>query len=77
MSNINQAICQEISEWIIQSKSNREFALNHNIDEKIVRKILDSNQVYHIPVETLFRICEARNLPLSKFFNKIENEFGN
>ena len=68
MIDINKKICNYISEeWISESKSNRSFAINHNIDEKTVRKILQPNG-YGIPVSTLKKICEARELNLSTFF---------
>lgn len=69
--NINFLICTAISKWILDAKSNRDFALNHNIDEKIVRRILDDKE-YRIPVETLKKICDARQLKLSSFFSSIQ-----
>lgn len=69
--NINFLISNAISEWIKDAKSNRDFALNHNIDEKIVRRILDEKE-YRIPVETLKRICDARQVKLSDFFSEIK-----
>ena len=68
--NINFLICSTIEQWIKDAKSNRDFALNHNIDEKMVRRILDKKE-YHIPVETLNKICEARQIKLSKFFEDL------
>jgi len=68
--NINFLISKAISEWIKDAKSNRDFGLNHDIDEKIVRRILDDKE-YRIPVETLKRICDARQIKLSEFFSKI------
>lgn len=73
MRNINIKICRILSGWIIQSKSNREFALNHNIDEKMVRRILDDKE-YRLPIETLNKICEARGIKLSQFFKLVEEE---
>ncbi|WP_445750205.1 transcriptional regulator [Polaribacter sp.] len=73
MSGINKKICNYISEeWISKSKSNRSFALDHNIDEKTVRKILLENG-YRIPVRTVEKICEAKEMKLSTFF-KLINE---
>lgn len=72
MSNINREICKYISnEWISTYESNRSFALDHDIDEKMVRKILDEDE-YRIPVETLKKICDAREISLSEFFERIE-----
>lgn len=71
MVDINKRICNYISsEWIASSKSNRTFALDHNIDEKTVRKILQ-NDGYRIPVKTLHKICEAREIRLFDFFKLI------
>ena len=71
MFNINEEIYNYISvEWISKYPSNRSFALDHDIDEKIVRKILDENE-YRIPVETLKKICDSRELKLSDFFKKL------
>jgi len=68
MSEINQKICNYIAkEWIQKSKSNRSFAIDHNIDEKTVRKILLEDG-YEIPLLTLSRICEAKEMKLSTFF---------
>ncbi|WP_372938673.1 transcriptional regulator [Seonamhaeicola sp.] len=68
MSEINKKICNLIAEeWISKAKSNRAFALDHNIDEKTVRKILQKDG-YEIPLITLIRICEAKEMKLSTFF---------
>ena len=73
MPDINKRICNYIaSEWISHYKSNRRFAIDYNIDEKTVRKILQ-NDGYRIPVNTLEKICEAKEIKLSAFFELIEN----
>lgn len=70
---INQAICNYITkEWIAKAKSKRAFALDHDIDEKIVRKI-SQKQGYNIPLKTLHRICEARGVKLSQLFKSIDS----
>jgi len=75
MSNI---ICVYIyKNWIESYKSQRSFALDHNIEESIVRKIKNTalkikNTDYNIPVNTLQKICDARNMKLSDFFKIIE-----
>ncbi len=75
MSSINKRICNYISsKWIEKSKSNRAFATEHNIDEKTVRKILEVDG-YRMPIETLDRICEAREIKISDFFKLIEKEY--
>lgn len=72
MVDINKRICNYIaSNWINESKSNRNFALDHNIDEKTVRKILQE-EGYRIPVKTLQKICDSREIKLSDFFRLIE-----
>jgi hypothetical protein len=63
--------------WIQSYKSQRSFALDHNIEESIVRKIkntaLENGKLhYSIPVNTLNKICEARNIKLSAFFRLLE-----
>ena len=72
MSEINKKICNYIAEeWILKSKSNRTFAIDHNIDEKTVRKILH-NDGYEIPLITLIRICEAKEIKISTFFKILD-----
>jgi len=71
MVDINKHICNYVaSEWIAMSKSNRSFAIEHNIDEKTVRKILQEDG-YRIPVKTLQKICDAREIKISGFFELI------
>ena len=71
MVDVNKRICNYITlEWVSSSKSNRSFALDHNIDDKTVRKILQENG-YRIPVKTLQKICDAREIRLSQFFELI------
>ena len=78
MADANYIICNYIfKNWIEQYKSQRSFAIDHNIEESIVRKIKNTalkidNVEYSIPVKTLMKICEARNLKLADFFKKIE-----
>jgi len=77
MTSINFAICSYIyNNWVLKSVSQRSFALDHNIEESIVRKIKNTalkkdNYEYNIPVTTLQKICEARNLKLHEFFKKV------
>ena len=70
MQEIYSKINRQLVKWISCADSNREFALNHNIDEKTVRRILAAD--YKISIGTLKKICEARNLPMADFFRKIE-----
>lgn len=77
MNNANYIICDFLyKKWIQPSKSQRSFAIEHNIEESIVRKIkntsLKINKTdYNIPVNTLSKICEARNIKLSEFFKLV------
>lgn len=77
MRSINTIICDYINKewllpWLESGQSQRAFADCNNIEESIVRKI-KGTQEYRIPVETLYKICQARNLKLSDFFKLIEN----
>lgn len=74
--NANSKICDYITKawlnpWLKEGKSQTAFANAHHVEESTVRKIKGSNE-YRIPVETLQRICEARNIKLSDFFKLIE-----
>ena len=77
MASVNFIICKYIyTNWILQAVSQRSFALDHNIEESIVRKIKNTaqkkeNSEYNIPVVTLKKICDARNLKLHEFFKKV------
>lgn len=57
--------------WLHSKKSQRAFADYHNIEESMVRKIRSPKE-YRIPVETLHKICEARNISLLTFFKDLE-----
>ena len=78
MIEANNIICKYIyRNWIESYKSQRSFAVDHNIEESIVRKIKNTalkveGSNYNIPVNTLQKICEARNLKLSEFFKLID-----
>lgn len=72
MSDLNRKICEFISnEWIGENQAKTEFALNHNIDEKTVRRIYNDKN-YAITLSTLNKICEARNIKLSEFFKLVD-----
>ena len=47
------------------------LALDHNIDEKTVRKILQKDG-YRMPVKTLQKICDAREIKISSFFELMD-----
>jgi DNA-binding Xre family transcriptional regulator len=75
MSNINLKICDFITRewlfpWLNEGKSQSSFADSLNIDESTIRKIKSKNG-YRIPVETLYKICEAKNIKLSEFFQMV------
>jgi len=76
MIDTNNKICGFITKewltpWIKDGKSQTAFANAHNVEESTIRKIKGSKN-YRIPVETLQKICDARNLKLSDFFKLIE-----
>lgn len=72
MATTNKVICKYIyKHWILPYRSQRSFAIDHNIEESIVRKIKNTALTdidYSIPIVTLEKICEARNIKLSDFF---------
>ncbi len=78
MIEANNIICKYVyRNWIESYKSQRSFALDHNVEESIVRKIKNTalkveGSNYNIPVNTLNKICEARNIKLSEFFKLID-----
>ncbi|MDN3692440.1 helix-turn-helix transcriptional regulator [Chryseobacterium tructae] len=77
MTDINEKICSYITKkwlipWLQEGKSQNSFAKSHGVEESTIRKI-KSEETYRIPVETLFKICEARKISLSDFF-KLINE---
>lgn len=72
MTEVNRKIVDFIAnEWVSKAKSQRSFALDHGIDEKTVRSI-KNDENYKISLETIIKICEARNIKLSEFFKFIE-----
>lgn len=77
MGDASKIICKYIyRNWIESYKSQRAFGLDHGIEESIVRKIKNTalemeNSTYNIPVNTLYKICEAKNLKLSEFFKLV------
>ena len=70
MVDIYAKINEHLSAWIKLAESKRKFATDHNIDEKTVRLILKGD--IEITIKTLERICEARNLKLSDYFELIK-----
>jgi len=57
-------------EWVIPMNNNSQFAFENNIDEKTVRRIRE-DATYQISLITIMRICEAKNIKLSKFFEMV------
>lgn len=71
MIEVNCKIVDFIAnEWVSKAKSQRSFALDHGIDEKTVRSI-KNDENYKISLETIIKICEARNIKLSEFFKLV------
>ncbi|MEG1667209.1 hypothetical protein [Chryseobacterium sp.] len=56
--------------WVITMNNNSQFATENNIDEKTVRRIREDD-TYQISLITIMRICEAKNIKLSKFFEMV------
>ena len=76
MDDINKEVCNYISTyWISKYTSRRKFARDHNINEKIVRKILRPDG-YRMPLQTLSTICTAKNISLLVFFFKLNFDEG-
>ncbi len=79
MAQTSYIICKFLYlSWIESYKSQRSFAVDHNIEESVVRKIKNTalkikGANYSIPVNTLQKICEAKNIKLSDFFKLIDN----
>lgn len=68
MKSANRKIVEFIRDkWVIPIDNNSEFARNHFLEEKTVRRIKDDEN-YNISLNTIVRICEAKNLKLSEFF---------
>lgn len=75
--DIGKIVCEYIYfNWIINSKSQREFASFHGIEESTVRRIKNialesANTEYNMSLKTLGKICQKRGITLSDFFNDI------
>lgn len=71
MKIANRKIVEIIRDkWVIPLNNNSQFATEHNIDEKTVRRIREDEN-YQISLITIMRICEAKNIKLSKFFEMV------
>ncbi|WP_413513617.1 helix-turn-helix domain-containing protein [Myroides odoratus] len=67
MSSTNRKIVEFIRDkWISEYSNNSLFARKHNIDEKTVRMIKE-DEAYSISLNTVIKICEARNISLQEF----------
>lgn len=68
MKVTNRKIVEFIRDtWVIPLNNNSQFATENNLDEKTVRRIREDG-TYQISLITIMRICEAKNIKLSKFF---------
>lgn len=68
MVQANRKIVEYIrDEWVIPYDNNSQFAIDHNLDEKTVRRIRDDEH-YQIGLVTIMRICFAKQISLADFF---------
>ena len=76
-ADIGKLVCKYIyTNWIMESKSQREFATIHGIEESTVRRIkniaLDTSKTeYNMSLNTLFKICQKRDIRLADFFKMV------
>lgn len=71
MNAKNRLIVDYIArEWVDKAQSQNNFATEHGIDEKTVRRI-KSDKNYQISLVTIMKICEAREIKLSDFFKTV------
>lgn len=71
MKIANRKIVEFIRDkWVIPLNNNSQFAIENNIDEKTVRRIREDGN-YQISLITIMRICEAKSIKLSKFFEMV------
>jgi DNA-binding Xre family transcriptional regulator len=67
----NRLIVEYIArEWVDKAVSQNNFATEHGIDEKTVRRI-KTDKDYQISLITILKICEAKEITLSDFFKKV------
>jgi len=75
--DFGKLVCKYIyANWIIESKSQRDFASYHGIEESTVRRIknvaLDTTKTdYNMTLNTLYKICYKRGITLSEFFKMV------
>ncbi|AYZ35067.1 hypothetical protein EGY07_05520 [Chryseobacterium indologenes] len=71
MTEANRKIVEFIrDEWVIPMNNNSKFAVDHNIDEKTVRRMREDT-TYQISLITIMRICHGKNLTLANFFKMV------
>ena len=71
MKLANRKIVEFIRDnWVIPMNNNSQFANEHNIDEKTVRRIRE-DETYQISLITIQKICEAKELKLYEFFKMV------
>lgn len=72
-------VCKYIyNEWVIEAKSQRDFASTHGIEESTVRRIKNvalgtTKTDYNMSLKTLYKICKKKGISLEQFF-KLINE---
>ncbi len=70
-------ICKYIyNNWIVNSKSQREFASSHDIEESTVRRIKNialgtAKGNYNMTLNTLYKICRKQNFTMESLFKEI------
>lgn len=75
MQSLSDVICDYINrEWIKKWKGSiRAFANEYDVDEKTVRRIVNSkNDPYSISLYTLEKMCTAQKITLEQFFGLIK-----
>ena len=71
MNQANRRIVEYIrDEWVIPMNNNSRFAIEHDIDEKTVRRIRE-DETYQISLNTIMKICDTKNIKLSDFFKMV------
>jgi len=76
-NDLIQVICRFIySKWIVNAKSQRDFASIHEIEESTVRRIKNialgtARDDYNMSLKTLYKICRKQEISLEEFFRLV------